>query len=186
MSTTVPGVTGYTPLAKWFHWLTAGLLLAALPTGFVIAFISDKDDGIHKMAFYALHESLGLTVLLLALARLVWRLGHPPPPQPAGLPRGLQRAATGLHHAAYGLLILQPVLGFLATNAWGFPMRGQTAYLGLIDLPKFMAANEGLAGALQGLHSLGGWLLLGFIVLHLGAVVLHQAIRRDGTLLRMI
>jgi cytochrome b561 len=78
------------------------------------------------------------------------------------------------------------VLGFLATNAWGFPMRGQTAYLGLIDLPKFMAANEGLAGALQGLHSLGGWLLLGFIVLHLGAVVLHQAIRRDGTLLRMI
>jgi len=185
-TTTIPAAAGYTPLAKWFHWITAALILAALPTGFVIQFISDKDDGVHKMAFYALHESLGLTILLVALARLAWRLTHPAPLAPAGRALMLQRLATGLHHAAYALLILQPVLGFLATNAWGFPLQGRTAYLGLIDLPKFMAAHEGLAGVLQGLHSLGGWLLLVFVVLHLGAVVLHQAIRRDGTLLRMI
>jgi cytochrome b561 len=185
-TTTLAAATGYAPLAKWFHWITAALILAALPTGFVIKYIAETDDGIHKMAFYGLHESLGVTIFLVALARLAWRLTHPAPPAPAGRPRLLQGVATGLHHAAYALLILQPVLGFLATNAWGFPLQGQTAYLGLIDQPKFMAANEGLAGVLQGLHSLGGWLLLVFVVLHLGAVVLHQAIRRDGTLLRMI
>jgi len=185
-TTAIPVAAGYTPLAKWFHWITAGLMLAALPSGFVIQFISDKDDGVHKMAFYALHESIGLTILLVALARLGWRLTHPAPPLPAGIPRGLQRLANGLHHGAYALLILQPLLGFLATNAWGFPLQGRTAYLGFIDLPKFMAANESLAGVLQGLHSLGAWLLLAFILLHIGAVVLHQAIRRDGTLLRMI
>lgn len=177
---------GYTTGAKWFHWITTTLILIALPTGFVIQYISDKDDGVHKMAFYAIHESAGLTILLVALARLAWRLRNPPPPLPDRIPRLLQKAAAGVHHAFYALLILQPILGFLATNAWGFPLQGQTAYLGFIELPKFMETNEALAGVLQTLHNIGGFTLLVLLVVHVGAVVLHQAIRKDGTLLRMV
>jgi cytochrome b561 len=98
----------------------------------------------------------------------------------------MRKAAAGVHHAFYALLILQPILGFFATNAWGFPLQGATAYLGFINLPKFMATNEALAGVLQTLHAIGGWTLLALLVVHVGAVVLHQAIRKDGTLLRMI
>jgi cytochrome b561 len=172
----------YGSVAKWFHWVTVVLLGVALPLGFVIKHIKDED----KMVFYAIHESAGLTLLMVALARLAWRLSHPPPPLPDSVPLPLRKTAAGVHHTLYAMLILQPILGFIATNAWGFPMRGETAYLGFIDLPKFMETNESLAGTVQFVHTVGGYTILVLLVLHIGGVVFHQAIRRDGILLRMV
>jgi cytochrome b561 len=172
----------YGAIAKLFHWVTLGLILVALPLGFVIQHV--KDDS--KMGFYALHESAGLTILFVALARLAWRWFSPPPSQPNDMPKMLRTASTAVHHSLYGMLILQPILGFLATNAWGFPMRGATAYLGFIEFPKLMEAWESLAKILSQLHSIGGWLLVVLIVLHVGGALFHHAIRRDGTLMRMI
>ena len=60
------------------------------------------------------------------------------------------------------------------------------AYLGFIDLPKFMETNEGLAGIVGTAHTIGGWAIVVLLVLHIGAVIFHQAVRRDGTLLRMV
>lgn len=172
---------GYSPIAKWFHWTSVVLLAIALPLGFVIGHVKDSD----KMAFYAIHESAGLTLLVVALARLLYRWRHPPPPAPH-LPRFLHLAAETVHHALYAAIIIQPILGFLATNAFGFPLRGETAYLGFIDLPKFMEANEPLANALLTAHGWLGLAIVALLVLHIGAVIFHQAIRRDGTLLRMV
>lgn len=176
----------YGRAAKWFHWVTVGLMAIALPTGFVIKFITAEADGAYKMAFYAIHESAGLTILFVALARLLWKWRHPPPPHPAELPPMLRIAATATHHTLYALLILQPVIGFLATNAWGFPLRGQTAYLGLIDFPKFMETWVGLAQVLSWVHTIGGYLLVVLLAAHIGAAVFHHAIRKDGTLMRML
>lgn len=172
----------YSSLAKWFHWITVALLGIAIPFGFVIEHI--KEDA--KMPFYMIHESAGLTLLLVAAARLGWRLLNPPPPLPDSIPLPLRQAAAAVHHTLYALLILQPIGGFIATNAWGFPQQGATAYLGFIDLPKFMETNEGLAGVVGTAHTIGGWAIVTLLVLHIGAVVFHQAIRRDGTLLRMV
>jgi len=172
---------GYTTTAKWFHWVTAGLMAVTLPTGFVIQHI--KDDS--KMAFYAIHESAGLLIFVVALARLVWRITHPVPPNPAisGLQR---RLAEGVHHALYLALILQPLLGFFATNAYGFPMQGPTAFMGLIDMPKFMEANIPLAEWLLAFHRWLGWSIGVLLAVHIAAAIHHQAIRKDGTLLRMV
>jgi len=172
----------YGAIAKLFHWVTLGLMLVALPLGFVIQHVKDAS----KMGFYALHESAGLTILFVALARLAWRRLSPPPSLPHDMPKLMRTTSTAVHHALYALLILQPSLGFLATNAWGFPMRGATAYLGFIELPKFMEAWEGLAKILSLLHSIGGWLLVVLIALHIAGALFHHAIRRDGTLMRMI
>ncbi|WP_158292160.1 cytochrome b [Paracraurococcus ruber] len=172
----------YGTVAKWFHWVTAALMAVALPVGFVIQHIKDAD----KMVFYAIHESAGLTILVVALLRLAWRLLVPPPPLPDHVPRLLGRAANGVHHALYALLIIQPILGFLATNAWGFPLQGDTAYLGFIEFPKFTEANEPVAAGLSLMHTIGGWSILVLLLLHVLAVVFHQALRRDGTLLRMV
>ncbi len=57
----------YGTVAKWFHWITVGLIAIALPTGFVIKFITEEADGAYKMGFYAIHESAGLTVLFAAV-----------------------------------------------------------------------------------------------------------------------
>jgi cytochrome b561 len=172
----------YGAIAKLFHWVTLGLMLVALPLGFVIQHVKDAS----KMGFYALHESAGLTILFVALARLAWRRLSPPPSLPHDMPKLMRTTSTAVHHALYALLILQPLLGFLATNAWGFPMRGATAYLGFIELPKFMETWEGLAKILSLLHSIGGWLLVVLIALHIAGALFHHAIRRDGTLMRMI
>ena len=172
----------YGAIAKLFHWVTLGLMLVALPLGFVIQHVKDAS----KMGFYALHESAGLTILFVALARLAWRRLSPPPSMPNDMPKLMRTTSTAVHHELYALLILQPLLGFLATNAWGFPMQGATAYLGFIELPKFMEAWEGLAKILSLLHSIGGWLLVVLIALHIAGALFHHAIRRDGTLMRMI
>lgn len=171
----------YPATSKWFHWITVALMAIALPTGFVIQHIAEES----KSAFYAIHENAGLTIFLVASARLWWRLRHPVPLEP-GLPAALRVTANGVHHLLYLALILQPVLGFFMTNAFGFPMQGGTAYLGLIDFPKFMEANEGLGNVLLALHRGLGWTILALLVLHIGGVVFHQAIRKDGTLLRMV
>jgi len=171
----------YPATSKWFHWITVVLLAIALPTGFVIQHIAEESKGV----FYAVHESAGLTIFLVAVARLWWRLRHPVPLDP-GLPPALRVTANGVHHLLYFALIVQPLLGFFMTNAFGFPMQGQTAYLGLIDLPKFMEASEPLGNALLALHRWLGWTILALLVLHIGGVVFHQALRKDGTLLRMV
>jgi cytochrome b561 len=120
----------YGAIAKLFHWVTLGLMLVALPLGFVIQHVKDAS----KMGFYALHESAGLTILFVAIARLIWRWLSPPPTQPSDMPKLMRTASTAVHHALYALLIIQPLLGFMATNAWGFPMQGATAYLGFIEI----------------------------------------------------
>ncbi|WP_137180070.1 cytochrome b [Roseomonas sp. AR75] len=172
----------YSRLAKWFHWTTVPLLFLALATGVTIRFI--KDDA--KMDFYALHESTGLIILVLALARLAWRGFSAPPALPDHLPPHMRLAAHAVHHLLYAALIVQPLLGFFTTNAYGFPLAGETAFLGFIDFPKFMEAHETLAFVLHWAHSLIGWALPVLIAAHIGGAIYHHALRKDGTLLRML
>ncbi|MBD0270983.1 MAG: cytochrome b [Acetobacteraceae bacterium] len=172
----------YNSVAKWFHWVTVGLMAVALPLGFLIKYIKDSD----KMPFYAVHESAGLTILLVAIARLAWRWSHPPPPLPDSVPPMMRTAAGVNHWLLYAALILQPILGFTATNAQGFPLRGETAYLGFIDLPKFMEANKALADPVQSAHTVLGISIAVLLAIHIAAAIFHQAIRRDGTLLRIV
>lgn len=171
----------YSRAAKWFHWTTVPLIALLLATGLTIRFIADQ----WKMQFYTLHESTGLLVLGLSVARLAWRLRHPPPDAPH-LPAFERAGAEAAHKGLYAVLIVQPLLGFFTTNAYGFPQRDATAFLGFVNLPTFMDAAPDLARTLHWAHSLIGWALLPLLALHVGAVIFHHAGKRDGTLLRML
>lgn len=175
----------YTTVAKWFHWITVVLMAVALSFGFVIKYIKTDPFSV-KLAFYAIHESAGLTILFVAIARLVWRRLHPPPPLPDHIPEPMRRAATAVHHALYALLILQPIIGFLATNAWGFPMQGATAYLGFIDIPAIIGEAPGLAKVLSTIHTVFAYAIVALLAAHVGGALYHHAIRGDGTLMRML
>jgi cytochrome b561 len=172
----------YSRGAKWFHWLTLPPLALILLSGLTIRFINDEV----KMAFYTLHESLGLLVLVLSAARLSWRLTHQPPPMAPTIPALERTAANTVHALLYLLLIVQPLLGFFTTNAYGFPQRDATAFLGFINLPKFMAASPELALSLHWAHSIVGWTLVPLIAAHVGGVLFRHTVRRDDTLLRML
>ena len=188
VSRSAPGVDArhpdgqYSRGAKWFHWLTAPALAISLLSGLTIRFINDEA----KMGFYTLHESLGLLILLLSVARLTWRWTHPAPPLLDDIPGIIKRGIASTHALLYTALIVQPIIGFFTTNAYGFPQQGATAFLGLIDLPKFMDASPDLALRLHWVHSIIGWTLLLLIPAHVAGVLYHHVVRGDGTLLRMV
>jgi cytochrome b561 len=175
----------YSTVAKWFHWITLVLMAITLPVGFVIKYIANEPFAT-KLVFYAVHESAGLTILLVTIARLIWRLANPPPPLPDHIPAPMRLAASAVHWLLYLALIAQPVLGFAMTNAYGYPMQGATAYLGFIDIPAVMAENQSLAEMLKKLHTWVGYSIAALLVAHIGGAIYHHAVRRDGTLMRML
>jgi cytochrome b561 len=172
----------YSSGAKWFHWLTVPPLAVVLLSGLTIRFIGDPA----KLAFYTLHESLGLLLLPLAVIRVAWRLSHEPPPMCDRIGSLERTGANAVHTALYATLIMQPILGFFTTNALGFPQQDATAFLGFIDLPKFMDASPQLAHILHWAHSLVGWTICALIPAHVGGVLLRHVAHGDGTLLRML
>lgn len=171
----------YTRTARWLHWLTVAALLAVGTLGLWIGWAPPDDEAL-KLRLYNIHESIGILLLPLTLFRLYWRWRHPPPPD-LPQPALLHLAAHANHIAFYVLLLTMPVVGFLATNAWGFPLR----IFGLLPVPSPLGRHEALAPILTSVH---GWmaLALGLLVLaHAGAaLVWHGVIRQDGLLRRMV
>lgn len=168
--------------AKWFHWLTVPPVIVLLTSGLLIRFIVDDA----KMRFYTVHESLGLLVFVLVAARLLYRLRNPPPPMAPHIPAFERLGAEATHHLVYALLLVQPILGFLTTNLYGFPQQGATAFLGVVDLPRIMSASPERALTLHWAHSVTGWLLIPAIVAHVVGVLVRHVGKKDGTLLRML
>jgi cytochrome b561 len=170
----------YTATARGLHWLTAALVLVLVILGTWMTVFEPKEEAF-KYQLYDWHESIGFTLLLLTLLRLGWRATHPAPPLPADLPGHLKLAAHGTHAALYVLLLVQPVVGFLATNAWGFPFK----WWGVLPIPSPIGQNEALAPVLSAIHWWCALLMVALILVHAGAALWHQFVRRDGTLDKM-
>jgi cytochrome b561 len=171
----------YTRTARWLHWSTVAALLIVATLGVWIGWAAPEDEAL-KLRLYNIHESIGLLLWPLTLFRLCWRWGHKPPPA-LPQPAVLNAVARAVHAALYAMLLTMPVVGFLATNAWGFPLR----IFGLIPVPSPLGREEAWAPLLTALH---GWMALGLgllVLAHAGAaLVWHGAIRRDGLLRRML
>ena len=116
----------YPPLARALHWTTAVLLLALFGLGVSMTrWVPDEQ----KIRVYSWHEWVGITVFALTALRLMWRLTHRPPP--IDIPAWEKIAAGTVYVAMYLLLIAQPIVGWLMSTAFGFPV----VYLGLIPIP---------------------------------------------------
>ena len=168
----------YTRTAMAMHWLTVGLVGALYGVGWTMV---DLPKGPERGEMFALHKTLGISVLLLTLLRLAWRLTHRPPSLPAAMPGWRARAASAVHHLFYLLLVLQPVLGYCSSY---FSGRG-TRYFGL-ELPMRAARDAGMNEFFSGLHELGAAVLLGVIALHAAGAVSHGVRGPAATLRRML
>ena len=169
----------YTRTAIVLHWLIALLILAAFPLGL---YMSDLALSPLKLRLISYHKWLGVTVLLLAVARLVWRAGHPPPALPGTIPLWQQRAAHVLHFLLYVLLFAIPLSGWLMSSAKGF----QTVYLGLVPLPDLIGKDKALGLLLENVHATLNFTMLALLAGHVGAAFKHQYMERDGVLARML
>jgi cytochrome b561 len=173
-----PDTQGYSLTARVFHWVTALLVLAAIPMAIIM---NNIGEGSLQDFLFDMHRSIGVLLIPIALGRLFWRFGHPPPTLPDDIPAAQQLVARLTHYALYVLLIAQPILGWVASSAYRAPI----TVFWLFDLPPIWPENRALSEQLFDVHMWLGFTMGALVCAHIGAALFHHFGRRDQILLRM-
>ena len=168
----------YTPLAKILHWLTALAVLGLIGLGL---WMVDLPLGLTKLYAFAWHKWIGLTVLALTLLRWGWRALRPPPTLPNSVTPWERTLAPWAHILLLVLLLALPISGWLMSSAGGV----QVVWFGYLPMPDLVPRDPDLFAALRTLHHWLAWTLMAVLALHLGAVLRHDVLRRDGIFRRM-
>jgi cytochrome b561 len=171
--------TRYSALAQTFHWVIAALIVVQ----FTLANLAeDLPLGAHKLALLARHKSVGMTILMLAILRLLWRLWHPAPPLPADMTKFERVVARGTHYLFYVLLFAMPLTGWTMSSAKNYSV----SWFGLFTWPNLIGKNEAAFDFLRATHDTLSDVLFAVAVLHILAALKHHFWNRDDVLLRML
>ncbi|MES2322437.1 MAG: cytochrome b [Pseudomonadota bacterium] len=170
----------YTTVAIVFHWLIALMIVGSFTMGLVMTDIPGITPT--KLKYYSWHKWAGVTILLLATLRLLWRLGHAAPPYPAQMPGWQKTAANALHALLYVLMFAVPLSGYLYTLSAGIPV----VYFGLFQLPAIIDPNPALKPVLKAVHFWLNMTLAACVAGHVAAALKHHCIDRDGLIKRMM
>lgn len=180
----------YTTVAIILHWMIAISIIGLIGAGlWMVEAIKKPETRALAFDVYQLHKSLGLTVLVLSVVRLLWRLAHPAPPLPAGMSSIERFGATFTHVAFYVLMIAMPLAGWVMVSASKFGL--PTIVFGLFEWPHiaWIAALEGkepVEAAAKSAHKYMGYGLAALLALHVGAALKHHVVNRDDVLARMV
>jgi len=169
----------YTRTAIALHWVAALLILGNLAFGL---YMTELDLSPAKLRYYSWHKWAGITILLLAAARLAWRLGHAAPALPESMPTWELRLAHASHLMLYVLFFAAPLSGWLFSSASGFPV----VWFGVLPLPDLVGKNRDLADILKVVHRAITYSLGALVFLHAGAAIKHHVHDRNDILTRML
>lgn len=166
----------FTPLMRFFHWLTAAMVLTMLGIG--VAMVA-------SLAYYhslvSIHRPLGFLVLIVVVIRFVNRHYSTLPPFPAAMSQRERSVASASELLLYALLVLQPLIGWGMLSAARYPIM----LYGSIHLPFILPHNVMLHAVLRMAHTIVAYLLFLTILAHFAAVLFHTWVVRDGTFSRM-
>lgn len=170
----------YTGGAIALHWVIAALIFG----GFALGWAMTRIPGItpDKLRFYSWHKWIGLTVLALAVLRILWRLTHRAPPLPDSMSNWQRRAANLGHFMLYVLMIAIPVSGYLYSSASNIPV----VYLGVVPLPPIIAPDPVHKAWFKAVHIALDYGLFALVAGHVTAAVKHHWFDGDGLLYRML
>jgi cytochrome b561 len=169
----------YSVPAQLFHWVIAVMIVIQ----FVLAKMQDHLPlGGRKLALLARHKSVGMTVLMLAILRLAWRLWHPAPSLPSTMRPFERWAARATHAAFYVLLFAMPLTGWLMSSAKNYSV----SWFGLFTWPNLIGKNEDAFNFLRATHDILSYVLFTIAVLHILAALKHHFWDRDDVLVRML
>lgn len=171
----------YAKAAIWLHWITAILML-------FILFYADDYIRVPRGGSLAgwrpsAHASIGILIGLLALARLFWRMGNPPPALPGHMSRWTVLASHTVHRAFYGLMIAIPVTGLLAIVPFGDDRLNLDAVTFLGFLP--VAIMPDLGAWTIDMHALLSNVAQALVIVHVSAAMVHQFWKKDRLMDRM-
>ncbi len=166
-------------VTRVLHWVTVVLVFAALVLGNRIA---NMEVSLSALKFFAYHKTVGITVLALIVARMLWHwLTRPPASVPSGV--GWQvRLAKAVHRGFYVLLVAMPLTGWVASSATGV----DTVVFGRWTLPAIGPVSERWEEVGFVVHGAIAKVLIAVILLHIAGALYHAIIKRDGTLRRMV
>ncbi len=177
----------YTAVAIALHWVIALAIVAMLAIGLLMT--HGAIPPATKFKLYQAHKSIGLSILMLAVLRLLWRFGHRPPALPAGMPAWEKGAAESTHVLLYVFMIGMPLVGWAVVSM--SPLSIPTLFFGAVRVPDltFLTAlgpKAVLEPVLKAMHAYGAYALIAFIALHAAAALRHYVIENDDVLQRMI
>jgi len=179
----------YGTVAATLHWLIALFVIANICLGLYMADLPRSDP--NKFMIFQTHKSIGLTVLVLSVLRVIWRLINPVPALPAGLSAPLRYAAHASHFLLYFLIVFIPLTGWIMVSA--SPLGNGTLYFGLFDwpnLPLFTGMTRAelhpMRETFETAHVILAWSAIVLVPLHVGAALYHHFWRGDTVLRRMV
>jgi cytochrome b561 len=179
----------YSSVAITLHWLIALGIIANIALGLYFADLPRSDPD--KFFLTQTHKSIGLTILVLSLIRVAWRLMNPVPPLPASMSPLMRFAAHATHFLLYVLIIAIPLSGWLLVSS--SPLGLPTMYFGWFawpELPYFSdlprAAKKIWVRDFDTVHIYLAWSAIVLVTIHVVAALYHQFIRRDIVLGRML
>lgn len=181
MDTATASAARYSRGAIALHWIIALMIML----NFALAWISEDLPKEDRAALLGNHKAIGITILLLTVLRIVWRLTHKAPPLVETL-KTWEAALSKVTHALFYVLMLAiPLAGWALSSAWskGKPV----SMFGLFDVPALPVGSDKPTVEMFGeLHENAATIMLVLLALHVGAALKHQLIDKDGTLRRMV
>ena len=171
-------VVRYTRTAIALHWLVALIILVQIPFGWSLGEIP---TGTPARGWYVnLHKSVGITLGVVIVLRVLWRWFHPAPALPDWMPRWQRLGASASHVALYACMLIMPLTGYVASNfsKWG------VKYFNTFLLPPWGVDDPRIYAFFNGAHVATSYLFLALILAHAASAVRHAS-RHDGILQRM-
>lgn len=188
-------MTRFTPGARYdggtrfFHWLVVLLFLAQIPAGVAMIVPAQVGEfqalpGVEQSTIdtlYILHKGLGAILIAVIFARVAWRVTHRSPPLPNTIPELERRIAKATHASLYVLMVLMVVTGYIHVIGLGFPIE----LLDALGVPPLIPRMERLAVISSFVHRATAFLLVSLVGVHVGEVLRHHFVLKDGVLGRM-
>jgi|KBSSwiStaDraftv2_1062776.scaffolds.fasta_scaffold233482_2 cytochrome b561 len=170
----------YDRVAAWLHWGIGALLLAEIVFGLLLDDIAPRGTPA-RAGVINLHKSFGIVLGVLIVLRIVWRLGHAPPPWPPSMSAARQRAANAGHVALYACMLVAPLSGYIGSNFSRHGVRFFGAELAPWgpDWPRAYAF-------LVGVHDVSSYLLLALTIGHVAMALRHALVEHDGIFDRIV
>jgi cytochrome b561 len=167
----------FAALSRLLHWTMAVMVLTILGIG--VAMVTSLAE-YHVLV--SIHRPLGIAILILVVVRFVNRLLNRPPPFPAMMSRAERLAATASEYTMYGLMFVQPLVGWGMLSAARYPV----VLFGPVHLPFILPHDAMLYAVLRKAHTVLAYFLFLTILAHVAAILWHTLIVRDGMLTRMV
>jgi len=177
----------YSGLAIVLHWLIAAAIIANI----ALAWTWDSLPDAQVRPAIDLHKSIGLTVLGLAIMRLLWRIAHKPPELMPGLKQWEVRLAHVTHVLLYVILFAMPLTGWIMDSAYkdaaihpltvfGIPFP-RIGFITALDPETKKMVHDSFGEA----HELVAKLVYALVVLHIAGAIKHQWLDGRRELQRM-